>query len=76
MSCLEVPIQTILGTECIGDSLPKINTNFSVLGDAVCDLLTTTISAVDSPSVDLTFDSTTRILSADVDTITDALIFG
>ena len=40
MACSEVPIQTILGTECIGDSLPKINTNFSTLGDAACDLIT------------------------------------
>ena len=40
MACPEVTIQTILGTECIGDSLPKINTNFSTLGDAACDLIT------------------------------------
>jgi hypothetical protein len=40
MSCLDVPIQTILGTECIGDSLPKIMGNFNTLGDATCDLIT------------------------------------
>ena len=68
MSCVQNPIQTILGTECIGDSLPKINTNFSVLGDNVCQLLTAvdSFNVVDSPTVDLTFDSYTRTLSADV----------
>ena len=40
MACLDVPIQTILGTECIGDSLPKIMGNFNILGDAACDLIT------------------------------------
>ena len=68
MSCVQNPIQTILGTECIGDSLPKINSNFSVLGTNVCQLLTAvdSFNVVDRPTVDLTFDSYTRTLSADV----------
>lgn len=28
---MAITVQTILGTECIGDSLPKINDNFSEL---------------------------------------------
>ena len=40
MPCPEVPIQQIFGTECIGDSLPKINNNFTALGDATCNLIT------------------------------------
>lgn len=39
MSCPEVPIQVIAGSECIGDSLTKINANFSVLGAAFCEAL-------------------------------------
>lgn len=38
-TCPEVSIETILGSECIGDSLPKINGNFSALQTAVCDLV-------------------------------------
>jgi hypothetical protein len=78
MSCVQNPIQTILGTECIGDSLPKINSNFSVLGNNVCQLLTAvdSFNVVDSPTVDLTFDSYTRTLSAEAPLIPYALIFG
>jgi hypothetical protein len=78
MPCPEVPIQQIFGTECIGDSLPKINTNFSILGDNVCQLLTAvdSFNVVDSPTVDLTFDSYTRTLSANAPLIRYALIFG
>ena len=74
MSCLDVPIQTILGTECIGDSLPKIMGNFNTLGDAACDLITKVnvlssskanlITVVDSPTIDLSYNSTTGTLSA------------
>jgi hypothetical protein len=80
MSCLDVPIQTILGTECIGDSLPKINTNFSVLGNAACDLITkvnqlssvpavdASVNVFDSPTIDLNWNASTRTLSADAST--------
>jgi hypothetical protein len=83
MPCPEVPIQQIFGTECIGDSLPKINNNFTALGDATCDLITkvTNLSAnpfniVDSPTVDLSWDASTRTLSANAPLIRYALIFG
>ena len=39
MPCSDVPIQTILGSECIGDSLPKIMGNFNVLAEATCTLI-------------------------------------
>ena len=44
MSCSQVTIQPILGSECIGDSLPKINSNFSQLENAACDLYARTAS--------------------------------
>ena len=85
MACLDVPIQTILGTECIGDSLPKIMGNFNTLGDATCDLITrvnalsssvtslsstkaNNLSVVDSPTIDLSYNSITGTLSANVTT--------
>ena len=55
----------------MGNSLSSINGNFAALSSAVCNF-----NVIDSSSVDLTFDSMTRTLSADVDTITDAIIFG
>lgn len=83
MPCPEVPIQQIFGTECIGDSLPKINNNFTAIGDATCGLITkvTNLSAnpfniVDSPTVDLSWDASTRTLSANAPLIRYALIFG
>ena len=39
MECQEVPIQQILGSECIGDSRAKINTNFAFLQEAICGVL-------------------------------------
>tara|TARA_R110000868_G_scaffold55422_9_gene172239 strand:- start:1895 stop:2125 length:231 start_codon:yes stop_codon:yes gene_type:complete len=45
MSCPNIPIQTILGTECIGDSLPKINNNFTALSEEVCQVNTDFIAA-------------------------------
>lgn len=46
--CSDVPIQIIAGSECIGDSLSKINSNFTVLGNASCLVLSAirTLSAV------------------------------
>jgi hypothetical protein len=75
MSCPQVPIQTILGSECIGDSLPKIVDNFENLGNAACDLYTKVnslstdalkLSVVDSPTIDLSYNSSTGVLSANV----------
>ena len=72
MACLDVPIQTILGTECIGDSLPKIMGNFNTLGDATCDLITkvNTLSTSGGSivtSLSATIDAKFVALSAAVD---------
>lgn len=50
MSCVQVPIQSIPGNECVGDSLLKINGNFDSLADTSCFLLST----VDSLDLRLT----------------------
>ena len=62
MSCVNV--QYIDGDECIGASLPKINGNFAALSAAVCDL--SGFNVVDSPTIDLNWNASTRTLSADV----------
>ena len=69
MACVD--LKFISSKECMGNSLSSINGNFAALSSAVCNF-----NVIDSSSVDLTFDSMTRTLSADVDTITDAIIFG
>ena len=77
MACSEVPIQTILGTECIGDSLPKIMGNFNTLGDATCDLITN-VAALSSytdnllsllQSVSAALTTTTNTLSTNMQNI-------
>lgn len=61
--------QPIDGTECIGDSLyNKINPNFENLDNAVCSLSTNLLATQNSPTVNLTFNSATRTLSADTAT--------
>ena len=72
MSC-PTTVQTILGTECIGNSLPKINDNFENLKDGICDLYTTyknltSFNTQDSNTIDLNWNSSTRTLSADLTT--------
>ena len=62
MACVD--LQLIDGDECIGASLPKINGNFAALSAAVCDL--SGFNVFDSPTIDLSWNSTTRTLSADV----------
>lgn len=70
-SCnLTLPIS---GTECIGDSRVKINNNFTNLENIVCTLSASTtslsantINVVDSSTVDLTYNSTIRSLTATV----------
>ena len=47
--CTDVPIQTIAGSECIGDSLSKINNNFSVLGETACSILSAIVSLSANP---------------------------
>jgi hypothetical protein len=60
MSCVD--LQYISSDECIGASLPKINGNFAALSAAVCDL--SGFDAVDSPTIDLNWNASTRTLSA------------
>lgn len=66
MSCVNV--QYIDGDECIGASLPKINGNFAALSAAVCELSANvpdaTINVIDSPTIDLDWNASTRTLSA------------
>jgi hypothetical protein len=56
----------IPGNECIGASRVRINNNFAALESVVCPLSTQTIQVQDSLSIDLTFNSGTRTLTADV----------
>ena len=65
MSCVD--LQYISSDECIGASLPKINGNFAALSAAVCDLSGSVgFGVVDSPTIDLDWNASTRTLSADV----------
>lgn len=59
--------QNIPGTECIGDSLQrKINPNFLALDEAVQALSATALVGSDSTTVDLTYNPTSRQLSANI----------
>jgi hypothetical protein len=62
---MSVTIQTILGNECIGDSLPKINSNFSELRDTAESLQATT-TALSSTTLSLaeSLQATTTALSS------------
>ena len=73
MACVE--LQQILGTECIGDSLPKITGNFAALSAELCSfedevygMFDPLLSVLDSPTIDLSLQN--RVLSADVTSIT------
>lgn len=59
---------TIPETDCIGDSLDTINNNFDNLGTAVATVSSTinAFNVIDSPTIDLTFNSTTRSLSGSI----------
>jgi hypothetical protein len=52
----------IYGSECIGDSLVKINDNFSSLESYVCDLSSSTITVTDTSMVSLSYNNITRNL--------------
>lgn len=54
------------GTDCIGASRTIINDNFAALEGAVCTLSTIPMQVVDSNSVNLTYNTVTRTLTADV----------
>lgn len=69
--------QQIDRTECIGNSLPKINSNFQNLDAVLCETVTkledyiqetstTSLSVVDSPTIDLSYNSKVRVLSANI----------
>jgi hypothetical protein len=67
MSCVD--LQYISSDECIGASLPKINGNFAALSAAVCELssvpaVDASVNVVDSPTIDLNWNASTRTLSA------------
>lgn len=67
-------VQTIDRTECIGNSLVKINSNFKNLDLAACELEQRVadlgeiqnLSVRDSSTINLTYNTTTRVLSAEV----------
>jgi hypothetical protein len=65
MSCPNVTIQTISGSECIGDSLPKIVGNFNSLGNAVCNLFAS-VSSLSSSTDKFAFKVDVNALSAKV----------
>lgn len=59
--------QQIQGTECIGDSLQtKINPSFLNLDEAVQSLSSTFLVPIDTPTVDLAFNTSNRQLNATV----------
>jgi hypothetical protein len=63
MSCVDLAY--ISNEECIGNSLSSINGNFAALSSAVCDLSANSpFNIVDSPTVDLDWNASTRTLSA------------
>lgn len=82
MSACTSKILLISGTECIGDSWPKINNNFQNLSADICtvstfaNLVSSTLiqlsstvlnlSAKDSSTIDLTFNRFSYTLSADI----------
>lgn len=68
-------VDFIFDYECVGDSLIKINTNFINLDTGLCqlgqelatlDAFIKSLSAKDSPTVDMSFSSNPYFLSADV----------
>lgn len=63
-------VQDIERTECIGNSLTKINSNFLGLETAGCDLENKTefiagLNVINSSTIDLNWNPSTRTLSAD-----------
>lgn len=59
---MSIAIQTINGTECIGDSLPKINSNFSELAKFVAPSFTAANLASISNSVNTTDKEMGRVV--------------
>ena len=64
MSCVD--LKYISSKECMGNSLSSINGNFAALSAAVCDLsAASSFNVVDSPTIDLDWNVSTKTLSAD-----------
>lgn len=64
-------VQTIDRSECIGNSLVKINANFKALDNETCRVSniiasTGSLAVADSTTIDLTYNSATNTLSADI----------
>lgn len=64
-------VQTIDRSECIGNSLVKINNNFKALDKEACrlsNIISSTggLTVADSPTIDLTYSSVTNTLSANI----------
>jgi hypothetical protein len=68
MACLDDLRTEIQGTDCIGASRTTINSNFTKIATAVCTLSTSPMQVVDSNTIDLTYTTNTRTLTADVTT--------
>ncbi len=64
MSCNLV--QTIVGSECIGDSRNKINSNFASLETVVCNLSTSPLTTITTPTIQHAYISSTRTLQSNV----------
>jgi hypothetical protein len=64
MSCNLV--QTIVGSECIGDSRNKINSNFTSLETVVCNLSTSPLTVLTTPTIQHSYISSTRTLQSNV----------
>lgn len=59
---MAITVQTILGTECIGDSLPTINNNFSELAKFVASDFTAANIASRAHAVNTTNKQTGRVV--------------
>lgn len=54
------------GGDCIGTSRTTINDNFAAIENLVCNLSTAPMQVTDSNTIDLTYTTATRTLTADV----------
>jgi hypothetical protein len=59
-----IALTSIDGTDCIGDSRKIINGNITALGNTVCSI--SGFNVVDSNTIDLSWNSSIKTLSADV----------
>lgn len=64
ISC--ITLSAIDGTDCLGDSRNIINTNIERIGTNLCSLLNNSIVVNDTPTINHTFNTTTRLLTSEV----------